>query len=140
MDRTWISTTNPGDPKYMVGVREFIEFATKNSEPNSKLPYPCYMCHNLLHHKPNVILNHLSKWAFDRTYTRWIWHGEPSDGALGDDHMPEDNGGPDIDESESLYDMLHAAADNCNEDTSVFETLLEDVERPLYTGSKHSKL
>ena len=69
MDRSWISTTKPGDPKYLAGVRQFVNCAVKNSQLGSKLPCPCYMCHNLMHHRVDKVLKHLNKWAFDRTYT-----------------------------------------------------------------------
>ncbi|KAL2903960.1 Hemolin [Bienertia sinuspersici] len=77
MDRTWITTKKLGDPEYEAGVMEFIKFALENNtEGRDKLPCPCYICQNLMYHKADVILNHLSKRQFDRTYTCWHRHGE----------------------------------------------------------------
>ncbi|KAL2921708.1 Receptor-type tyrosine-protein phosphatase C [Bienertia sinuspersici] len=91
MDCNWISITKLDDPEFKAGVREFIDFVVKNSEINSKLPCHYYMCHNLLYHRVDEVLKHLSKWAFHRTYTSWIWHGEPKDGII---------------TNSSLYDIL----------------------------------
>ncbi|XP_021721519.1 uncharacterized protein LOC110689097 [Chenopodium quinoa] len=91
MDRSWITTTKPGDPEYQQGVKEFIKFAFENSGGRSKLRCPCFMCHNFLHKRPDEILNHLNKWAFDRTYTHWIWHGERRDMHAGDSGETRDN-------------------------------------------------
>ncbi|KAL2893287.1 E-selectin [Bienertia sinuspersici] len=56
---------------------KFIKFALENNtEGRDKLPCPCYICQNLMYHKADVILNHLSKRQFDRTYTCWHRHGE----------------------------------------------------------------
>ncbi|KAL2930847.1 Succinyl-diaminopimelate desuccinylase [Bienertia sinuspersici] len=79
MDRSWIRNSKPGDREYDAGVRQFINFAVKNSGGREKLPCPCHKCHNLLHKRVDEILNHLTKFAFDNTYTCWIWHGEKMD-------------------------------------------------------------
>ncbi|KAL6499989.1 hypothetical protein OROGR_027899 [Orobanche gracilis] len=76
MDRSWITTTKPGDSKYKAGVTDFINFTVRNSRGRDKLPCPCFKCHNLLHRRVDEILNHLNKYAFDRTYSYWIFHGE----------------------------------------------------------------
>ncbi|KAL2899911.1 Non-structural protein 4 [Bienertia sinuspersici] len=79
MDRSWIRNSKPGDREYDAGVRQFINFAVKNSGGREKLPCPCHKCHNLLHKRVDEILNHLTKFAFYNTYTCWIWHGEKMD-------------------------------------------------------------
>lgn len=140
MDHNWISTTKPGDREYAVGVKDFINFALRNSELGSKLPCPCYICHNLMHHRVDVILKHLGKWAFDRTYTRWIWHGESKEGLSASSSIHNVSEAYDIDEGDRLDDMLRVAANNYSENPAIFEILLHDSEKPVYTGSKNSKL
>ncbi|KAL2905243.1 Bardet-Biedl syndrome 10 protein [Bienertia sinuspersici] len=79
MDRSWMRNSKPGDREYDAGVRQFINFAVKNSRGRERLPCLCHKCHNLLHKRVDEILNHLTKFAFDNTYTCWIWHGEKMD-------------------------------------------------------------
>ncbi|KAL2929599.1 Ubiquitin carboxyl-terminal hydrolase MIY1 [Bienertia sinuspersici] len=45
-----------------------------------------------------------------------------------------------IDEGDNLDDMLRAAADDYCENPAIFVKLLDDSEKPLYNGSKHTKL
>lgn len=138
MDRSWITTTKPGDPMYIAGVKEFINFAVKNGGGNDRFPCPCFMCHNLLHKRVDEILNHLSKWAFDRTYTRWIFHGEAKEKTLFMDDVSE---GYDSNEGDRLEDMIHVVEENFDGNPAMFETLLSDSEKPLYNGcTKYTRL
>ncbi|XP_021861458.2 uncharacterized protein [Spinacia oleracea] len=134
MDRSWITTTKLGDPKYKAGVMEFLKFALdNNSEGRDRLPCPCYMCHNLMHHKVDEILNHLSKWEFDITYTHWYRHGEKREETSAHQGDNTDEGGT----LEEMMDQLHEIVDN---DPQVIEELLTDSELPLYKESKYTKL
>ncbi|XP_056697876.1 uncharacterized protein [Spinacia oleracea] len=139
MDRSWISMKNPGDPEYQAGVREFIKFAVKNGGGRSKLPCPCFMCHNFMHKRPEEILNHLDRWGFDKTYTCWVWHGECQDKAsVGNSATNVCEGRS---EGDRLEEMLHLVEENFDEDPSKFESLLNDSEKPLYKGcTKYTKL
>ncbi|KAL6561263.1 hypothetical protein OROMI_016864 [Orobanche minor] len=141
MDRSWITTKKPGDPEYKAGVREFVKFAVKNGGGRSKLPCPCFMCHNFLHKRPEEILNHLDKWAFDRTYTCWIWHGESRDRTsvgTSSDNVCE---GHNTNEGDRLEEMLHVVEENFDKDSSKFESMLNDSEKPLYEGcTKYTRL
>ncbi|XP_056695469.1 uncharacterized protein [Spinacia oleracea] len=133
MDRSWITTTKIGDPKYDAGVMQFIKFALENnSEGRDKFPCPCYMCHNLMHHKVDVILSHLRKWEFDITYTCWYRHGEKMGGTSGQQGH--------TDEGDSLEDMMDQLHEEVDDDPHVLEELLTDSEKPLYKDSKYSKL
>ncbi|XP_021762993.1 uncharacterized protein LOC110727719 [Chenopodium quinoa] len=141
MDRSWITTTKPGDPKYQVGVREFVKFAVKNSGGRHKLPCPCHMCHNFLYKRPEEILNHLEKWEFDKTYTRWIWHGECRDEASVSNFSDNANEGQHTTEGDRLEEMLHVVHENFDEDPTKFESLLSDSEKPLYEScTKYTRL
>ena len=141
MERSWITNTKPGDPEYMAGVKEFINFALRNSNTNDRMPCPCYMCHNLIHKRVDEILNHLNKWAFDRTYTYWTFHGEGKDKTFTGTGMDGTRNDPVSDECDRLEDMLQAVGKNFNSNPSTFETLLNDSEKPLYDGcAKYTKL
>ena len=141
MERSWITNTKPGDPEYMAGVKEFINFALRNSNANDRMPCPCYMCHNLIHKRVDEILNHLNKWAFDRTYTYWTFHGESKDRAFSGTCMDGTRNDPVFDEGDRLEDMLNAVGENFNINPSTFETLLNDSEKPLFDGcTKYTKL
>ncbi|XP_074266937.1 uncharacterized protein LOC141590230 [Silene latifolia] len=140
MDRSWISTTVPGDPKYKAGVLEFISFAIKNKGEDARLPCPCYMCHNFLYKRVDEILNHLDKWAFDKTYTCWIWHGEDKEETSTGSFLDNENGFDNANEGDRLDEMLRSAQDKFDDNPETFETLLSDSEKPLYAGSKYTKL
>ncbi|XP_074302784.1 uncharacterized protein LOC141634768 [Silene latifolia] len=132
MDRSWISTSKPGDPEYIAGVKDFIDFAVKNSRGRTRLPCPCYKCHNFLHKRVDEILNHLSKSAFDRTYTIWIWHGEDREENVRT-NTPEVHTS---NEGDRIEDMLRDVQEKFDENPAAFESLLTDSEKPLYTGCK----
>ena len=141
MDRSWIRNSKLGDLEYEAGVTQFINFAISNSGGGEKLPCPCYQCHNLMHKRIDEILNHLSKWPFDKTYTCWIWHGEKNHDTNKGKHEGSVCGDYEGVEGENLEDMLHTAQDRLNEDPTKFEKLLSDSEKPLYPGcTKYSKL
>ncbi|XP_021733290.1 uncharacterized protein LOC110700110 [Chenopodium quinoa] len=136
MDRSWISTSKPGDPQYEVGIREFINFAMKNAGDRSKLPCPCFKCHNFLYRLPDEILSHLSKTAFDRTYTIWKWHGETNEGTSTTAKGTHDDEGLNHNGGNRLEDMMRVAQDQFNENPTTFERMLSDYEKPLYQGCK----
>ncbi|XP_074289447.1 uncharacterized protein LOC141614599 [Silene latifolia] len=127
-----ISTSKPGDPEYIAGVKEFINFAVENSKGRTRLPCPCFKCHKFLHKKVDEILNHLRKYAFDRTYTVWIWHGEDKEKT----HTDNVHENRTINEGHRIEDMLREVQDKFDENPATFEALLGDSEKPLYTGCK----
>ena len=132
--------SKPGDPRYEAGIREFINFAVENVE-DSRLSYPYFKYHNLLHRSVDEILNYLSKTAFDRTYTRWIWHGEKREGTSTSNSGNIIREGPNINEGDRLEDMLRVAQDQFNDNPAMFERLLSDSEKPLYPGcEKYTRL
>ncbi|XP_056688594.1 uncharacterized protein [Spinacia oleracea] len=150
MDRSWISNSKPGDSQYEAGMRDFVNFAVKNAGDRSRLPCPCFKCHNFLYRRIDEILGHLSKNSVDRTYTRWIWHGENYEGTrtsdsgnnVNDVHEgPDFNDIPNANEGDRLGDMIRAAQDKFAENPATFEGVLKDSETPLYPGcSKYTRL
>ncbi|XP_056687930.1 uncharacterized protein [Spinacia oleracea] len=150
MDRSWISNSKPGDPQYEAGIRDFVNFAVQNAGDRSRLPCPCFKCHNFLYRRIDEILGHLSKNAFDRTCTRWVWHGENFEGTRTSDsgndvhdvhEGPDVNDIPNANEGDRLGDMIRAAQDKFAENPATFEGVLKDSETPLYPGcSKYTRL
>ncbi|XP_056690271.1 uncharacterized protein [Spinacia oleracea] len=139
MDRSWISNSKPGDPQYEAGIRDFVNFAVQNAGDRSRLPCPCFKCHNFLYRRIDEILGHLSKNAFDRTYTRWVWHGENFEGTRTSDsgndvhdvhERPDVNDIPNANEGDRLGDMIRAAQDKFAENPATFEGVLKDSETP----------
>ncbi|KAL2904307.1 Myotubularin-related protein 8 [Bienertia sinuspersici] len=141
MERIWIHKSKLGDPEYNARVRQFINFAVKISGGHKKLLCPCHKCYNLLHKRVYEIFNHLTKSAFDNTYTCSIWHREKMDETQmskpKNSVFKEEN----IVEGDNLEGMLCVAQDIFNDDPSKFERLLSDFEKPLYPGfTKYSRL
>lgn len=144
MDRSWIRTSKPGDQIYTDGVNFFINFAVKNGRGREKLSCPCFKCHNLVHMRVDEILNHLSKWAFDKTYTNWIFHGEAKErtsmgtvmGGAGSSHQDQTTY-----EGDRFEDMLRVVEDTFIENLEALHSLLNDNETPLYPGcTEYTKL
>ncbi|XP_021769887.1 uncharacterized protein LOC110734149 [Chenopodium quinoa] len=99
------------------------------------------MCHNLLHKRSGEILNHLSKWAFDRTYTNWIWHGECREKPLVSNVAGSVCEGDSTNEADNLEDLLHSVKDNFDDNPTMLESILNDSEKPLYDGcTKYTRL
>ncbi|XP_021853868.2 uncharacterized protein [Spinacia oleracea] len=144
IDRSWISNSKPEDPQYEAGIRDFVNFAVQNAGDRSRLPCPCFKCHNFLYRRIDEILGHLSKNAFDRTYTRWIWHGENYEGTHTSDYgndVHDVNDNPNVNEGDKLGDMIRAAQDKFAGNPATFEGVLKDSETPLYPGcSKYTRL
>ncbi|KAL2903695.1 Phosphoglycerate kinase, partial [Bienertia sinuspersici] len=115
---------------------ELIKFALENNtEGSDKLPCPCYICQNLMYDKADVILNHLSKRQFDRTYTCWHRHGEKREETPSKDAQGHNT------EGDRLEDMMSQFVQKLDDNPDVIEELLSDSEKPLYGGcSNYTKL
>ncbi|KAL2897710.1 Amylosucrase [Bienertia sinuspersici] len=108
---------------------EFIKFALENNtKGRHKLPYPCYICQNLMYHKADVILNHLSKRHFDRTYTCWHRHGVKREETPSKDARGYNT------KAERLEDMMSQFVQKLDDNPDDNEELLSDSEKPLYGG------
>ncbi|KAL2930868.1 Enhancer of translation termination 1 [Bienertia sinuspersici] len=124
MDQNWIRKSKPNDLLYDARVRQCVNFAVKNNGGREKLPCLFHKCHNLLHKRIDKILNLLTNYTFDNTYTCWIWHGEKMDkthvGKPKNRVFEEEN----VVESDNSESMLCVAQDKFNDDPSKFEGLL----------------
>ncbi|GJX46907.1 Myb domain protein 62 [Tanacetum coccineum] len=90
MDKSWMNITHRlSDPRYELGVNEFLDFAYRNKQVSSKVPCPCKDCNNYRKHSRPTILRHLMQSGITVSYENWIHHGEPYDDIDdSDDDMP----------------------------------------------------
>ena len=140
MDKTWIFCDRLSD-KYSDGVDDFLEFAILNSENRMSIRCPCTTCCNMEFLSPQQVRLHLFKKGFLENYLVWNWHGEvdrkPTSVKCQNQPQNQRFRCPDY---SYVNDMVHDAFEHCDKDPSSFKNVLEDAEKPLYPGSKHSKL
>ena len=79
MDRTWILRGPLCTRSYWDGIQGFMEFVRTKEGPNQDVYCPCQTCMNGVKMPQRTVEEHLHIYAMDRTYTRWIYHGEPYD-------------------------------------------------------------
>ena len=140
MDKTWIFYDRLSD-EYSDGVDDFFEFAILNSENKMSIRCPCTSCCNMKFLTPQQVRLHLFKKCFLEKYLVWNWHGEvdrkPTSVKCQDQPQNQHFRCPNYN---YVDDMVHDAFEYCDKDPSSFKNVLEDAEKPLYPGSKHSKL
>ncbi|XP_073153087.1 uncharacterized protein [Henckelia pumila] len=140
MDKAWMSK-NRLSHEYEVGVESFLQFAMQNANDPNEIPCPCTRCGNLQMKDVRTIRAHLCSNGMDLTYHTWIWHGERS--TVKNPMNDSDQVGPDEHKyfAEETIDMVHDAYDSYAENPSQFHKILEDAEKPLYSGcTKFTKL
>ena len=97
---------------------------------------PCLQCGNMIFHTPQKIREHLFFYGIDQSYHTWYWHGDaapsgPPTSRAEWHHTVEFN---DVD---STIEMVQVAYDDRKNDPKLFETLLEDAQKPLYPGCRN---
>ncbi|XP_074271531.1 uncharacterized protein LOC141595463 [Silene latifolia] len=106
MDREWMFVDRL-DSRYREGVEYFVRHAMNNAENVEQLFCPCVKCGNNEYVDAVELESHLLINGIDKSYTRWIWHGEdvlPTlCSNLGDD---SDFEGEDFDENVDRVDNL----------------------------------
>ncbi|XP_071926137.1 uncharacterized protein [Coffea arabica] len=158
MDRSWMTIKDYLHPRYLAGVKEFIEFAYLGKDPTYKLPCPSKVCNNFEDQIMEVMKSHLCGGIVE-SYTRWVYHGERFQDS--DDHendnivLDEENS-----ESNDIQEMLNdVGAANFGEnwrnsgehnrdipneqegEASKCLRLLSEAEKSIYSGcDKYSKL
>ncbi|XP_073133711.1 uncharacterized protein [Henckelia pumila] len=140
MDKAWMSK-NRLSHEYEVGVDSFLQFAMQNANDPNEIPCPCTRCGNLQMKDVRTIRAHLCSNGMDLTYHTWIWHGERS--TVMNPMNDSDQVGPDEHKyfAEETIDMVHDAYDSYAANPSQFHKILEDAEKPLYSGcTKFTKL
>ncbi|XP_074356782.1 uncharacterized protein LOC141696554 [Apium graveolens] len=63
--------------EYKAGVKQFCKLAAENSKNINFILCPCTKCLNIIEvNGPNELQDHLMFHGFEKTYTRWTYHGE----------------------------------------------------------------
>ena len=140
MDRSWMCMDRR-TLAYEKGIEDFLLFA-KSNIPNFQglLRCPCLKCGNCKVCAMNEVREHLYFNGIDKSYKRWIWHGEVSrdDTYVGPSNEPFFDM---HDEDDRVVEMVRDAEDGFVGRHQTFEKLLEDAEIPLYDGcTKFTKL
>ncbi|KAL6335840.1 hypothetical protein AAG906_040561 [Vitis piasezkii] len=135
MDRSWMSKDRRSKD-YADGVESFITFALQYSTYKNSMKCPCLQCGNMIFHTPQKIREHLFFYGIDQSYHTWYWHGDaapsgPPTSRAEWHHTVEFN---DVD---STIEMVQVAYDDRKNDPKLFETLLEDAQKPLYPGCRN---
>lgn len=140
MDKSWIWSARVSK-EYEDGVEGFVNFATLNSENRRLVRCLCNECCNLEFHTPEWIKGHLFQNGFFPTYIVWDKHGEvDSNAALASCPKYYENHEFRFQDHSNVEDMFHDAYEQCDQNPKFFRDILKDAEKPLYLGSKHSKL
>ena len=79
MNRTRILCGHLCTRSYADGIQGFMEFVRTKEGPNQDVYCPCQTCMNGLKMPQRPVEEHLYIYWMGRTYTRWIYHGEPYD-------------------------------------------------------------
>ena len=121
---------------YADGVESFIAFALQYSTYKNSMKCPCLQCGNMIFHTPQKIREHLFFYGIDQSYHTWYWHGDaapsgPPTSRAEWHHTVEFN---DVD---STIEMVQVAYDDRKNDPKLFETLLENAQKPLYPGCRN---
>lgn len=156
MNKSWISDRK-FSPSYIKGVKAFVHFVREHCNVNDPIHCPCAECNNRKHGHLAQVEDHIYIYGMSRTYTKWIYHGEPliteTDAAVrheiqNPDHMDideiaahdyaddDDNGDDGI--PELLGDFYRAMDKDMSRPK--FGKILEDAKCALYPGcTKFSK-
>ncbi|XP_026397135.1 uncharacterized protein LOC113291866 [Papaver somniferum] len=132
IDKSWIGLPRDHDA-FKVGVRNFIDYASWDLEPDQKIFCPCKDCNNNKRELVSVVHGHILWNGFMPGYVDWVYHGE------GEDQVRETTNTGNVvqDDDEEMSDLLQ----EMNYDASNFYKLLNDAQVSLYPGcEKFSRL
>ncbi|KAI3699037.1 hypothetical protein L2E82_43030 [Cichorium intybus] len=76
IDKSWIKERNRRSPKFLEGLRNFIEIAKSHVDDEGKAFCPCRDCVNSYWHVMSTIYAHVHDRGFQHTYKIWTYHGE----------------------------------------------------------------
>lgn len=147
MDHQWVKNGDRASLEYVDGVKEFLSVAKQTLNSNGLTLCPCANCLNSRLQNISVIGVHLANVGIDKSYTRWVHHGE-------DDVSDEDVRPNDLVNEE--FDDLRAGLDDAtghqffnigptnnllgnqqpNTEHAHSQKLYEAVNNPLYEGCK----
>ncbi|XP_056686007.1 uncharacterized protein [Spinacia oleracea] len=156
-DRSWMhiqGLSNRLQPTYRNGVKSFLEFAFKDTIPNTgaKKRCPCLKCRNYIDHDRETMRAHLFRVGIEPDYNPWIFHGEEQSLDMGNMEMSEeeddwfDDEDPLVSEEMAalVHDATNAVPENLNEEEEEdraeipdkFHRLMKDAEEELFSGCK----
>ncbi|GJW74761.1 leucine-rich repeat protein [Tanacetum coccineum] len=105
MDKSWMHIVHRlTDPRYELGVKEFLKFAYRFKNNSSLIPCPCKICNNFRNHKKRTVYSHLMQNGISAGYDEWTHHGESCD--VSDDS----------DDDDVSFNDEEAGSDNMNGD------------------------
>ena len=95
---------------------------------------------NMIFHTPKKIREHLFFYGIDQSNHTWHWHGDAAPSGPPTSKV-EWHDTVEFNDVDSTIEMVQAAYYDCKNDLKLFETLLEDVQKPLYPGcTNYTKL
>ncbi|KAI3709420.1 hypothetical protein L2E82_39182 [Cichorium intybus] len=154
MDHQWVKNGNRVSIEYVNGVKEFLNVARETLNSSGLTLCPCANCLNSRLQNIGVITAHLINVGIDKSYTRWVYHGE--DEVNEEDTNEEDVGPGDfVNEEfdglrEGLEDVIGHQSFNIGPTNDLtgnrqptiknarYEKLFEALNNPLYEGCKKS--
>ncbi|XP_074283940.1 uncharacterized protein LOC141608493 [Silene latifolia] len=124
MDREWMLVDRL-DPIYRKGVEDFVSHAINNARNVEQIFCPCVKCGNNEYVDVFVELkSHLLCNGIDKSYTRWIWHGEDVLPTMCSNLEDDSNfEGDDFDENYDRVDDLINDLKQSTEDPTEIESL-----------------
>ena len=134
LDKSWYSA-NRRTKRYEDGVETFLNYVKKNLHDLSSIQCPCINCGNMKVHDITLVKDHLFCNGIDSSYNIWTWHGENICNVEEDKCiLYAEECCLQYNDDINAMEMVEAARDlfECNSDK--FVDLLDDAERPLYTG------
>jgi hypothetical protein len=148
MSHQWVKSRNRISTEYVDGVKEFLNVARQTLNSNGLTLCPCGNCLNTRLQKIDVISAHLINIGIDKSYTKWVYHGEEvSEEDVGiDDFVNEESAGGvraaledalgdqffDIGPTNDLSGNQQPVIKNTR-----LEKLREALDSPLYEGCKN---
>ncbi|XP_074264225.1 uncharacterized protein LOC141586784 [Silene latifolia] len=143
MDREWMFVDRL-DPRYRKGVEHFVRLAINNAENVEEIYCPCVKCGNNVYLDSEELKSHLLCNGIDKSYPRWIWHGEDVLPTLSS-NLEDDSDieGDDFDENfDRVDDLINDLKQSTEDPTQVemFDRLAGDAIKPLYPGSSLTRL
>ena len=79
MNKSWMLKDRRSN-EYEEGVNEFLKFSRDNGIDRNMMCCPCNQCGNLKKQSDVIVKEHLFVKGINTSYTKWVWHGEISDG------------------------------------------------------------
>ncbi|XP_062103630.1 uncharacterized protein LOC133814719 [Humulus lupulus] len=135
MSRSWMAK-DMLSKEYEDGVESFIEIALKNTVDPKRVHCPCQKCSNLKKLDIKEIKNNLYFNGIDKTYVKWIWHGEQVE-STPKVHNENKEFSQVFDDP---IDMVRDVDDRFVDRPEEFVKFLGDAEKPIFRGSRMSKL